>query len=251
VTFFIRLYKITALIMWSLFVAILTVPYQFIGGWYSVKKISRFTQLWSKGMARIINLRVSISGDIPDVSGGLVVSNHVSYLDILMHGSIMPLRHAPKSDIGKWPFLGWYIGLSRPIWIDRTSKQSSKAALRDYAETLKRGMHLIVYPEGTTTDGKSGILPFKSAPFEAAANGDAPILPVITRYRQTSGAPDVCWYGDMKLLPHAWQVLKRPSIEAELRFLPPILPAGRSRKELASFVHGVMLKEYEKSVETK
>jgi len=230
--------------MWSAFVALLTIPYQFTGKWNSIKKISRCTQLWSKGMARIINLRVKVSGDIPAEMGALVVSNHMSYLDIIMHGSIMPLRHAPKSDIAKWPVLGWYIGLSRPIWIDRTSKQSSESTMRDYAETMKRGMHLIVYPEGTTTDGKSGVLPFKSAPFEAAVSADAPILPVITRYRQASGEPTVCWYGDMKLLPHAWQVLKLSSIEAELRFLQPIFPEGRSRKELAEFVHGVITKEY-------
>jgi 1-acyl-sn-glycerol-3-phosphate acyltransferase len=245
VTFFIRFYKIAALIMWSLFVALLSAPYQFIGGWRGVKKMSYFTQLWSKGIARIINLRVKISGDIPDVPGGLVVSNHMSYLDIIMHGSIMPLRHSPKSEIAKWPFLGWYVGLSHPIWIDRNLKGSSKTTLGDYVETLKRGIRLIVYPEGTTTDGKSGILPFKSAPFEAVVNGDAPILPVITRYRQASGEPTVCWYGDMTLLPHAWQVLKLSSIEAELHFLQPIFPEGRSRKELASLVHGVMLREYE------
>lgn len=241
--FFIRLYKITALIIWSAFIALLSVPYQFIGGWEGVKKISRLTRLWSKGVARIINLRVKISGDIPGIPGGLVVSNHTSYLDIITQGSIMPLRYSPKSEIAKWPVLGWYIGLSRPIWIRRESKRSSKKTLRDYAKTIKRGMYLIVYPEGTTTDGKSGILPFKSTSFEASITGNMPILPVLTRYRQAAGEPTVCWYGDMTLLPHIWRVLSLPSIEAELHFLHPIFPEGRSRKELASFVHGVMMRE--------
>lgn len=244
--FLIRLYKIAALIIWSVFVALLLTPYQLIGGWEGVKKISRFTRLWSKGVARIINLRVKISGDIPDILGGLVVSNHTSYLDIITHGSILPLRYSPKSEIAKWPILGWYIGLSRPIWIVRESKQSSKKALRDYAKTIKHGIYLIVYPEGTTTDGKSGILHFKSTSFEAAITGNTPILPVLTRYRQAAGESTVCWYGGMMLLPHIWQVLKLPSIEAELHFMRPVFPEGRSRKELASFVHGVMEHEYEK-----
>jgi 1-acyl-sn-glycerol-3-phosphate acyltransferase len=113
---------------------------------------------------------------------------------------------------------------------------------------MKRGMYLIVYPEGTSTDGKSGILPFKSTSFEAALVGNSPIIPVITRYNEVPGRPTVCWYGDMTLLPHVWQILRFPSIEAEVRFLDPIMPEGRPRKELASFVHDVMVREYSKAV---
>jgi hypothetical protein len=77
------------------------------------------------------------------------------------------------------------------------------------------------------------------------------VLPVITRYRQAPGEPTICWYGDMTLLPHVWQVLAFPSIEAEVRFLEPIFPDGRSRKELASFVHESMSREYAKSALTQ
>jgi 1-acyl-sn-glycerol-3-phosphate acyltransferase len=177
-----------------------------------------------------------------------VVSNHVSYVDIIAHGSVLPARYAAKSDIAKWPVLGWYLGLSRPIWADRNSKQASRKALRDFAKTMRHGMDLIVYPEGTTTDGKSGILAFKSTSFEAALRGNAPIVPVLTRYNEPAGRPTVCWYGDMTLVPHVWQILGYPSIEAELRFLEPVSPDGRPRKELASAVHGIMAREYERMV---
>ena len=244
--FLLRVYRITALIVWSVFVGLWSAPYQFGGKWKDIRKISRIAQQWNKGVARIVGLRVTICGELPSVPGGLVVSNHLGYVDIVTHGSTLPFRHAPKSDIEKWPILGWYIGLSRPIWINRGSKQASQKALRAFAKTMKQGMYLIVYPEGTSTDGKNGILPFKSTPFEAAITGDAPILPVLTRYKESPGEPTVAWYGDMTLLPHVWQVLRRPSIEAELRFLEPIYPKGRSRKELASFVHSVMQREYAK-----
>jgi 1-acyl-sn-glycerol-3-phosphate acyltransferase len=245
-THLLRAYRITALITWSIIIAVLSIPYRFISGWRGVKKIGHYTYLWNKGIAKIINLRVKVSGAIPDVPGGLVVSNHLSYLDIITHGSVLPLRHTPKSDIAKWPILGWYIGLSRPVWIDRQSRQASKKALRDFAKTMKRGMYLIVYPEGTSTDGKSGILPFKSTSFEAAITGNAPIIPVITRYNEIPGRPTVCWYGDMTLIPHVWQVLRFPSIEAQVRFLDPIKPDGRPRKELASIVRDAMMREYSK-----
>ncbi|MBN1527008.1 MAG: 1-acyl-sn-glycerol-3-phosphate acyltransferase [Candidatus Omnitrophica bacterium] len=244
--FFIRVYRIAALIIWSAIAAILSAPSQLRAGWKGVKDVSRFVYLWNKGVARIINLRVKVSGKVPSLSGGLVVSNHLSYIDIVTHGSTLPVRYSPKSDIAKWPLLGWYLALSRPIWIDRRSKQASKKALEEFAETMNNGMYLIVYPEGTSTDGKNGILPFKSTSFEAAIASNAPIIPVLTSYRQPPGEPTVCWYGDMTLLPHAWQVLGFPTIEAELRFLEPVFPEGRPRKELASLVHEVMSLEYEK-----
>jgi len=244
--FFLRLYRIAALLLWSVLVGLMSVPYQFTGGWNGIRHMSRFTHLWNRGVAKIVNLRVKMSGEIPPVSGALVVSNHLSYLDIVTHGSVLPVRYSPKSDIAKWPILGWYIGLSRPIWTNRISRLASKKTLAEFAQTIKHGMYLIIYPEGTSTDGKNGILPFKSTSFEAAIEGNMPIFPVLTSYKQSPGEPTVCWYGDMTLLPHVWQLLKFPSIEAELRFLPPVFPSGRPRKELASFVHGVMAGEYGK-----
>ncbi len=241
-----RVYRISALIFWSIVIAVASIPCRFIGGWKGTRKIGHFTHLWNKGIARIVNLRVTVTGAIPSVPGGLVVSNHVSYLDIVTHGSVLPLRYSPKSDIAKWPILGWYLGLSRPVWTDRQSRQASKKTLRDFAKTMKHGMYLIVYPEGTSTDGKSGILPFKSTSFEAALVGNTPIIPVITRYDEVPGRPTVCWYGDMTLLPHVWQLLRFPSIEARMHFLEPITPDGRPRKELASMIRDVMIREYNK-----
>lgn len=242
--FILQISRITALIIWSVLIGLWSVPYQLGGKWKDIRKISRIVRAWNRGAAWIVGLQVTVRGKLPSVSGGLVVSNHLGYIDILTHGSVLPLRYTPKSDIAKWPVLGWYIGLSRPIWIDRESKQSSQKSLRDFAKTMKQGMYLIVYPEGTSTDGKSGILPFKSTPFEAAITGDAPIIPVLTRYIEAPGEPTVAWYGDMTLLPHIWRTLRRRTIKAELRFLEPIYPENRSRKELAAFVHGVMQREY-------
>ncbi len=245
-SYFIRACKLTAILLWSALIGLLTLPYQLIGGWKSIKRIAYIVHLWNKGIARIINLRVKVYGEIPRIPGGLVVSNHLSYLDIITYGSILPLRYTPKLEIAEWPVLGWYIGLSRPIWTNRKSKQASKKILRDFAKTMNRGMYLIVYPEGTSTDGKNGILPFKSTPFEAAITKNTQILPVLIRYNERMGDPTVCWYGDMTLLSHIWQALNLRSIEAELHFLQPVFPEGKGRKELAGIVHERMSREYER-----
>lgn len=239
-----RTYRLLALVLWSAAMGVFSLPWQLSRGWRSRKAISRLTMAWNKGVAKIVNLRVSVSGRTPDGTGGLVVSNHLSYVDIIAHGSVLPLRYSAKADIAKWPVLGWYLGLSDPIWTDRESRQASKRALRDFAKTMKRGIHLIVYPEGTSTDGKNGVLAFKSTSFEAAIVGNAPVYPALISYRDRPGRRTVCWYGDMTLLPHVWQLLGFDRIDAELRFLDPVYPDGRSRKELASYVREMMAGEY-------
>jgi len=238
-------YRITVLVLWSVLIALLSIPYQLQNGWSRIRKLTRLSQMWAKGVGKIIGLHIVMTGKIPRGMKGLIVSNHLSYLDIIVHGSAFPVRYAPKSDIAAWPVLGWYIGLSCPIWTDRESRYGSRKTMKDFADTLKEEVYLIVYPEGTSSNGKAGILPFKSTPFEAAITENAPILPVLIRYKETADAHTVCWYGDMRFLPHAWRVLQRPYIEAELRFLPAVYTDGKSRKELAASVHELMSREYQ------
>jgi lyso-ornithine lipid O-acyltransferase len=195
-------------------------------------------------VARLINLRVTTYGKVPLDTSGLLVSNHLGYLDIVTHATIFSLRFSPSTEAMKIPVIGTLIQLTNPVVVDRTSPTSSKRTLRDYAKTMLKGMYMIVYPEGTSTDGKNGLRPFKSTSFEAAISGNLPVLPILTRYIEPPGRPTVCWYGDMSFLPHFWQVLGVPSIEAELHFLPPIFSEGRPRKEFSRVVHDIMEGEY-------
>jgi len=238
-----RIYRLIGVFAWLAVVTAISVPHHFTG-WRGRRKISRLVMLFMRGSCRILGLSIRLHGDMPDVPSGLVVSNHLGYIDTLVHGSVFPLRFTSTTAIAKWPVIGQIIALSHPVWVDRTSKPASRKALRDFAKTMRRGMYLIVYPEGTSTDGKEGILRFKSTSFEAAAFGDLPVIPVLTRYREMPGRPTVCWYGDMTFLPHLWQVLALPKIDADLYFLPPVYPMGRNRKELAECVHGIMEREY-------
>ncbi len=238
-----RLYRVTAIFFWTLFMILRALPHQF-GGWEGRRKIADLLRTWSRGVAGILNLRVEVRGKIPDDFSGLVVSNHLGYIDIITHGTVFPLRFTSTTVVARWPIFGSMIAVTQPVLVNRESRPASRKALRDFAKTMRKGMCLIVYPEGTSTDGKGGILPFKSTSFEAATFGDMPILPVLTRYIEEPGKPTVCWYGDMTLLPHMWQVLGLSSVEAELHILPPVYPEGMSRKEVSSRVHGLMEKEY-------
>jgi 1-acyl-sn-glycerol-3-phosphate acyltransferase len=238
-----RLYRFFALLIWLVITGFKAFPHR-KGGWESIRAVSQIAKLWGAGIARILNMKIKINGDASDFNGGLIVSNHLGYLDIIAHAATFPLRFTPKSDIAKWPLLGSYLGMNRPVWVDRSSRQKSQQMAEDFKETMSHGINLIVYPEGTSTSGKEGILPFKSTPFEAVAVGDFKILPVLTFYYEKPGEKPLAWYGGMTLVPHLWRITALPEIEVELYILPPIAPEGRDRKELAEYVHGVMEKEY-------
>lgn len=236
--FFRRIYRIIALFCWFFY----TGSYAFFyirGKWENTRKVSLIARLWGSGIARIIGLNIKIHGDASTFKGGLIVSNHTGYIDIITHAASFPLRFTPKADIAKWPFLGWFLALNHPIWIDRGSRRSAKKTLDEFKETMAHDIPLIVYPEGTSTDGNE-ILKFKPTLFEATVNSDIPILPVLTRYKQPEGSPTVCWYGDMSLIPHVWQILGRKRIDAELYLLAPVYPGQKSRKELAEHVYSIM-----------
>ncbi len=238
-----RIVKLLAIGIWLLITGFFSF-FVHIGGWGAIRRVSYCSRAWGRGFIRILNVNINIVGDPDSFKGGMIVSNHMGYLDILVHGSIFPIRFTPKIDIKNWPGLGWYLGISRPLWIDRGSKQKSMDALRQILDTMKHGIPIIVYPEGTSTDGEHGILPFKSTPFEAVAGSDYPIVPIITYYRGTEDGQPTAWFGDMTLLPHLWRILGYKSINVEVHMLPQIKGEGRSRKELAEYVHNLMEKEY-------
>jgi len=241
--FFLRIYRITAISVWLIILILWSIPYRFMG-WKGRRRIGQLLHILMKGGAKILNLRIKVYGDVNNVPNGLIVSNHMGYVDIFTHGAIFPLRFTSTTEVAKWVFFGPLIMLSHPVIVNRGSRPAAKKAFRDFAKTMRHGIYLIVYPEGTSTDGKSGILPFKSTSFDAAIEGDLPVIPIITRYIEEPGDDNVCWYGDMTFLPHAWKLLGVASIDAEVYILPPVYPEGRSRKKLAAHVHDVMEESY-------
>lgn len=199
---------------------------------------------WARGILRILNIRIFRHGEFPEEKGILLVSNHQSYVDILVHASLTGIRFAPKKEIRKWFLLGPYIELSHPVWIDRKSPAKSRATLNEFERTLNLGVPLIVYPEGTTTDGKHGLLPFKSTPFEAVLKDHKPLLPLITIYHVPEGEMNPAWYGDQTLLPHVWTLLGIREIRVDIYSCGLLHPHDMGRKELAVQVRERMLKVY-------
>jgi 1-acyl-sn-glycerol-3-phosphate acyltransferase len=236
-------FRIILLAIWLPIIGFITFCLQF-GHWGGIRRAARCGSWWGIGIAYILGIKIKIHGDKNSFKGGLIISNHVGLLDIPIHATIFPIRFASRGDLRYWPIIGWYLRVSRAIWVDRSSRQKSLHIAEQFKATMEHGIPLLVYPEGTSSSGTAGLLPFKSTPFEAATQGDFPILPILSFFREVDHDRVVAWYGDMSLLPHCLRLIGYRRIEVDIYILPVIHPGGKSRKEVATAAHELMEAEY-------
>ncbi len=233
-------WRIALLIGWFVITALIALPGKLRGKAAGIRHNLKVTRTWARGAARILNIRVKVIGDPEAFEGGMIVSNHLGYIDVPVTASVFPLRFAPKVQIKSWPFLGWFVGLNFPIWVDRESRAKSAEVAEELDWTLREKLSTLVFPEGTSTDGH-GILPFKSTPFEPIVKSQFPVLPILVKYVETPDRYPIAWYGDFEFLPHVGSLIGRKRIDATLEILPAVRPEpGETRNEFANRLHAIM-----------
>jgi 1-acyl-sn-glycerol-3-phosphate acyltransferase len=186
---------------------------------------------------RLLRLRYSLEGQPVGDDAFLMVSNHVSWADIFVLGSAFPGSFVAKSDVADWPILGWLVGQHGTIFVERT-RRSTVGLQRDTIEgRLRSGRGVILFPEGTSSDGLQ-VLPFKSALFAPAVSAGCAVQPVTIVWTAVGGRPinetnrrTIAWIDDMELLPHLWDLLCAGGAEARLICHPAM--RGPDRRELA------------------
>ncbi len=167
---------------------------------------------------RRMGVTVERRGTVP--SGGLVVSNHLSYLDVLAYAAVMPCVFVAKSEVRGWPIFGFCARCAGTVFIDRQRRASTDAAAREIADALRAGVLVVLFPEGTSTDGVA-LLRFHSALLEPAIDLQAAITPAAIAWRLPGGQErDLCYYGDVRFAPHLLRTLGRAGIHAEVEFYP-------------------------------
>jgi 1-acyl-sn-glycerol-3-phosphate acyltransferase len=144
----------------------------------------------------VLNLNVQVIGEVPKTTG-VIMSNHRSYIDVMMMPSKIPYVVVAKKQVRKWPVIGRAAEAVGTLYVDRDSKESRQNTRRAIKECLENGVSVLIYPEGTTFEGP-GILPFKPGMFHTCAEGDFPVIPVAIEYRDKSMA----WIGDDTFVPH-------------------------------------------------
>jgi 1-acyl-sn-glycerol-3-phosphate acyltransferase len=208
----------------------------------------RFPNWYHRKVCRILGVRLHIEGAVEPGVPVLLVSNHTSWLDIPVLSAVAPVSFVAKAEVSRWPFVSSLARLQRTVFIDRTRRVAVGDTAGEMAERLDQGDTLVLFAEGTSSDGNR-VLPFRSALFAAAKSGGEPDpakSPVVVQtvalvYARLHGLPLgrgdrplVGWYGDMEMQSHAWQLLKAGPLDVVVRIGPPVsLIDYKGRKELA------------------
>ncbi len=163
-----------------------------------------------------LSMGVTVTGPVP--ASGLVVSNHLSYLDILLYAAAMPCTFVSKSEVLGWPMFGILARCGGTIFVKRTRVHSVNDSARRIADALNSGILVILFPEGTSTDGAT-VLSFLSALFQPAIQTHSPIHAAAIGYSLADGVEaDLCYYGDITFLPHLLGALAHEGVEGRIAF---------------------------------
>ncbi|GLK54795.1 1-acyl-sn-glycerol-3-phosphate acyltransferase [Methylopila capsulata] len=207
---------------------------------------ARIPVLFHRYALRAIGVTTHVVGAPAKARPLLMTSNHSSWLDILVLGAITPVSFVAKSEIASWPVFGSLARLQRSIFVDRARRTATSAVSREMAERMQAGDAVVLFAEGTSSDGNR-VLPFRSALLGAAQQaiggegaGAVYVQPVSIAYVKRNGLPlglrtrsEIAWYGDIDFVPHLWAVLRNGAIDVTVAFGTPVrVDASANRKTL-------------------
>jgi len=203
-------------------------------------KRASWLQRYSRRILRVIRVEVTGAGPIP--SEGLLVCNHLSYLDILVLAALTPAVFVSKHEVKYWPIFGFFANLAGTIYVRRDRRTDTGRVTQQIGEALRSHVLVILFPEGTSSGGQS-VLPFKSSLLEPAAQQIHSLSVGVVHYELDDGDPveEICYWRDMTLLPHLLNLLGKRGVRASVRFAP-VQNGSMNRKELARQLHSEVLR---------
>jgi lyso-ornithine lipid O-acyltransferase len=215
VRFFVRVFGIVAILGFCLLPHIL---------WRIFRQKSPWPRLFLKAAARICGARVSIIGK-PLHRDVFYVSNHLSWIDIPIIGGITGTSFISQDGISSWPLIGWLARINRTIFISRTDKMSVAEQVNQLRNAMSDRNSITIFPEGTTTDGRS-LLPFKASLFATLAPPLARLYvqPILLDFYPVG--PEIAWIGEETAPQNAWRIFTRKdSFDVRVHFLEAFDPA--------------------------
>lgn len=218
-----------------------------VGRWPNAAR--KLPHWYHRRVCRLLGVRVRVEGELHRDSPVLLIANHTSWLDIPVISASAPVSFVAKKEVSDWPFVSWLARLQRTVFVDRTRRTSVGETAGEMIERLAQGDNIVLFPEGTSSDG-ARVLPFKTSLLAAAkpTRGTGPessslavVQTLAIVYTRLHGLPIdrkdrhlIGWYGDMELPKHLWALVEATPIDVTVRFGPPVpLDAFADRKDLA------------------
>ena len=211
--------------------------FAFVHLWISILRlpnrweiISRLTQSFAFLLRTILNIKVTMVGDEGHLQGGgyVIISNHLSYLDGFILGSIAPVVFITYGEVKKWPLIGQWLMVMGTIFINRERKNQVALLVLEMRRKLKEKVNILLFPEGDSTNGER-MLPFQTVPLAAPLRNRSIIVPASLVYSRVDDEPvskanrdSIYFYGEMEFLPHFWKLLSLRSINAVVMVHPKI-----------------------------
>lgn len=230
-----RLARIVLHLLHGLLTATLFFPF------FSRARCRQEIRTWSGVLLRILGLRVHVHGTPARVRPLMLVANHVSWLDIFALNSVNPVRFVAKSEIRRWPVIGWLSARTGTLFIKRGRRSDTARVNGLIAEAMLEDDVVAVFPEGTTTDGAQ-VLRFHSSLLQPALIADAAVQPVALRFAHKDGSLciDAAYDGDKSLWQSLLQIIARQEMDAHLHFLPLLAKDVPHRRALADAAHSAI-----------
>ena len=195
----------------------------------------RHVQAWARTLLKRLDVQVRVVGTPPQAGPLMLVSNHISWVDIVALHAICHCRFVAKADVRRWPVIGTLATGGGTLYVQRESRRDAMRVVHHMAQALRDGDILAVFPEGTTGDGDS-VLPFHANLIQAAISADAPVQAVAIRFVDTKSERSsraVSYTGDESLVSSIWRTLAAQQLCAVVSFGRVQRADGRDRRTLA------------------
>ena len=198
----------------------------------------RLKRVWSRQLLGILGIRIESGDDLSSVEGGLLVGNHISFIDIFVINALLPCAFVAKSEVARWPLIGWLAGHADTIFIQRGSRKAAHQTHRQMVEALGAGLRLAIFPEGTTTAGDR-LLPFHAALFQSAIDAAVPVHAIALSYAHIDGTRSAApaYIDDISLVECLTSVLQAGGLMARVTLAASYLPPLQDRRHLAHRAH--------------
>jgi 1-acyl-sn-glycerol-3-phosphate acyltransferase len=200
----------------------------------------RILQGWSAGLLDIFNVRIDVEGDslLHALQHGLIVTNHISWLDVFVLNAVVPMRFVAKSEVRRWPVIGWLCARAQTLFLERGKARAAARINVHMVELLRQGECLAVFPEGTTTDGAL-VAHFHSSLLQPAVDAGAKVHPIAIRYQDESGARSTAaaYIDDLSFGASMWNILCTQELRVRLITTISLDACAMDRRSLARSAH--------------